>query len=85
MTTVASTADRGSASEALAFLGVAIDTSRNDTGTRDRDITATGAAVQTLVISAREDLQIAREARQLLGAQNAGSAAPTSPAGNGCR
>jgi acetate kinase len=76
---------RQRAAQRLAFLGVAIDTSRNDTGARDRDITATGAAVQTLVISAREDLQIAREARQLLGAQNAGSAAPTSPAGNGCR
>jgi acetate kinase len=72
---------RQRAAQQLAFLGVAVDTSRNDTGARDRDITATGAAVQTLVISAREDLQIAREVRQLLGAQDAGSAAPTPPAG----
>ena len=32
----------------------------------DRDISAAGTAVQTLVIAAREDLEIAREVRQLL-------------------
>jgi acetate kinase len=56
----------------LAFLGVAIDSHRNgpahaDPGQADRDITAAGAAVRTLVITAREDLQIAREARRLIG------------------
>jgi acetate kinase len=63
---------RRRAAERLAFLGVAIDVQRNDTGAgaagqADRDISAAGAAVRTLVISAREDLQIAREARHLLG------------------
>jgi acetate kinase len=57
---------RRRAAERVAFLGVAIDTARNGTARPDRDITAAGTAVQTLVISAREDLQIAREARQLL-------------------
>jgi acetate kinase len=60
---------RQRAAERLGFLGVAIDTGGNHTAHGDRDITAAAAAVQTLVISAREDLQIAREARQLLGAQ----------------
>ena len=50
----------------LAFLGVAIDSCRNDTVHRDGDITAAGTTVRTLVITAREDLQIAREARRLL-------------------
>jgi acetate kinase len=68
---------RRRAAERLAFLGVAIDIDRNvlahggtasdHGGQADRDITAAGAAVRTLVISAREDLQIAREARRLLG------------------
>jgi len=58
---------RRRAAECLGFLGVAIDIDRNDTVRDDGDITATGAAVRTVVITAREDLQIAREARQLLG------------------
>jgi acetate kinase len=70
---------RRRAAERLAFLGVAIDAQLNDTqlngaahdgaarDSPDRDITAAGAAVRTLVIAAREDLQIAREARRLLG------------------
>ncbi len=65
---------RRRAAERLAFLGVAIDldaVAQRDHA--DRDITAAGAAVRTLVITAREDLQIARETRQLLGAdQGAG-------------
>jgi acetate kinase len=36
-------------------------------GDADADITSTGATVRTMVITAREDLQIAREARRLLG------------------
>jgi acetate kinase len=62
---------RQGAAERVAFLGVGLDTARNDTvrnGTAqpDRDITADGMAVQTLVIEAREDLEIAREVRHLL-------------------
>jgi acetate kinase len=58
---------RRRAVERLGFLGVAIDTHRNDTVHDDGVITATAATVQTVVITAREDLQIAREARRLLG------------------
>jgi acetate kinase len=58
---------RRRAVERLGFLGVAIDIHRNDTVHHDGDITAAGATVQTVVITAREDLQIAREARWLLG------------------
>jgi acetate kinase len=50
--------------------GAAHDGAAHDGAARDspdRDITAAGAAVRTLVIAAREDLQIAREARRLLG------------------
>jgi acetate kinase len=50
----------------LTFLGVAIDTHRNDSAHHDSDITAAETTVRTMVITAREDLQIAREARQLL-------------------
>ena len=55
------------AARRLAFLGVAIDSHRNDTVDSDSDITAPEATVQTVVITAREDLQIAREARIVLG------------------
>lgn len=51
----------------LAFLGIAIDPGRNADGEADRQIGAPGAAVTTLVVVAREDLQIAREVRGLLG------------------
>ncbi len=44
-----------------------MDAAANDMS-GDRDISATGAAVRTLVIAAREDLQIAHEVRELLGA-----------------
>ena len=62
---------RRRAVERLGYLGVAIDLNRNDihsddTVDIDRDITASGATVRTVVITAREDLQIAREARRLL-------------------
>ena len=39
----------------------------NDTVHDDGDITAAGAVGQTVVITAREDLQIAQEARRVLG------------------
>jgi acetate kinase len=49
----------------LAFLGVGIDEADNEAG-GDRDVSSTGCAVRSVVIAAREDLQIARETRQLL-------------------
>jgi acetate kinase len=57
---------RRQTAQRLAFLGVAVDPHSNDNGRGDRDVSATGAAVTTLVIAAREDLQIASEARRLL-------------------
>ncbi len=57
---------RRRAAQRLDFLGVSIDPQRNDSAAGDQDISAAGSAARTLVITAREDLQIAREARHLL-------------------
>lgn len=57
---------RRRAVEQLGHLGVAIDLARNESVHDEGDISATEATVRTVVITAREDLQIAREARQLL-------------------
>jgi acetate kinase len=51
----------------LGFLGVGVDGSLNATASSDADITAPGAPVRTLVVAAREDLQVARETRAVLG------------------
>lgn len=59
---------RARAAEGLAFLGVAVDPGRNLDGPKDRDISAEGASIATLVIEAREDLQIAHEVREVLAA-----------------
>jgi acetate kinase len=58
---------RGAAAAAqrLGFLGVAIDPQQNENAHDDAEITTADAAVRTLVITAREDLQIAAEARRL--------------------
>lgn len=57
---------RGRAAAALAFLGVAVDPGLDATGATET--TAPGAPVRTFVVPAREDLQIAREARRVLSA-----------------
>ena len=57
---------RARAVQRLGHLGASIDTQLNDTTQGDGDITAAGATVRTVVVTAREDLQIAREARSLL-------------------
>lgn len=51
--------------EGLAFLGVALRD--DDAGEGDREVTAPGASVRSLVVTAREDLVIAREVRETLG------------------
>lgn len=58
----------------LAWLGVGVDAALNQAGpdiesstATDREVTDEAATVRTLVITAREDLQVAREARNLLG------------------
>ncbi|HEX7949671.1 MAG TPA: acetate/propionate family kinase [Candidatus Limnocylindrales bacterium] len=59
---------RALAAERLGFLGVALDAARNETGSDEREIGAAGASVRAFVIVAREDLQIAHEVREVLGA-----------------
>jgi acetate kinase len=60
---------RRRATDRLGFLGVGIDPTRNETAHDDGDITGAAATVRTVVITAREDLQIAGEARRLLNDQ----------------
>lgn len=57
---------RRRAAQRLGFLGVAIDDPANDVADGDGDISVPGAAVRTLVVTAREDLQIARKACRVL-------------------
>ncbi len=59
---------RRRAAERLGYLGVMVDPARNASapGT-DLDLSADDARVRTLVIGAREDLEIARGVRDLLG------------------
>ncbi|MBC6470502.1 acetate/propionate family kinase [Actinomadura alba] len=57
---------RHRAAERLAFLGVRIDADRNDRARTDADISAPGAVVRTLVVTAREDLEIAAGTRRVL-------------------
>jgi acetate kinase len=62
---------RSRAADGLAFLGVAVDESRNTLGKEARgddwEITAPDAKARTFVIAAREDRQIAAEVRSVLG------------------
>src|SRR6201999_497350 len=55
------------AAAGLGFLGVSVDASRHQPAAGDTDITDPGAAVRTFVIAAREDLEIARQVRDILG------------------
>jgi acetate kinase len=57
---------RQRAADGLGFLGVGLDARANAATTADGDITATGAAARTVVVTAREDLQIARLTTALL-------------------
>ena len=50
----------------LGFLGVGIDDELNERYEGDRDISADGARVRTLVIDSREDLEMARQVRATL-------------------
>ena len=57
---------RAGAAHGLGFLGVAIETDVNEDGDGDRDVSTRDAPVRTLVVAAREDLEIAREVHELL-------------------
>src|ERR1700704_1527722 len=50
----------------LGFLGLEIEPDLNAKATADADISTESAAVPTLVIKAREDIEVAREVRQVL-------------------
>lgn len=59
---------RALACDGLAFLGVGVRaTGAEAPPPEDTDLTAAGATVRTLVVHAREDLEIARETRAALG------------------
>jgi acetate kinase len=66
---------RAAACAGLTFLGVQIDAGRN-TATADAEIGSAGSAVRVLVITAREDAEIARQAREVLAASGAVAARP---------
>jgi len=57
---------RAMAADGLGFLGVRIDASRNETALGDADVSAPGAGARTLVVAAREDLEIAAQVRAVL-------------------
>ena len=58
---------RALAADGLGFLGVALDPARNETpDPRTARSGRPGAPVRTLVVAAREDLEIAREVRRVL-------------------
>jgi acetate kinase len=59
---------RARAVDDLGFLGLVLHPSRNDAARSDAEISPDGAQVRAFVVAAREDLQIAREIRGLLGA-----------------
>jgi acetate kinase len=57
---------RERAVEALRWLGAELDAERNRAVEADAEISAPGAAVSILVIESREDLEIARQVREVL-------------------
>ena len=57
---------RARAGAGLGFLGVEVDDIRNGETRSDGEIGVEGAAVRTLVLTAREDIEIARQVRAVL-------------------
>ena len=58
---------RAAAAKSLAFLGVEIDPGRNPSAGGDASVTASRARVASVVIAAREDLEIAAQVRTAIG------------------
>jgi acetate kinase len=56
---------RAAAADRLGFLGVEVDASANQ-ATADADVTADGAIVRTVVVTAAEDVEVARETAAVL-------------------
>ncbi len=61
-----SAAIRARAVAGVSFLGLAVDAERNQAASGEAELTADGASARTLVVAAREDLEIARQVRALL-------------------
>ncbi|HEX5309000.1 MAG TPA: acetate/propionate family kinase [Solirubrobacteraceae bacterium] len=57
---------RSRAAAGLGFLGLSLDQTRNRQAAGDAEISAAGATVRSLVLTAREDLEIARQVRTVL-------------------
>ena len=74
----ASAVVRSRTASGLGFLGVTVDPAPNEAGRGDRDIGEPGAPVRVLVVTAREDLEIARGVRSAFGA------APSTAGTAGC-
>jgi len=58
---------RREAAAGVRFLGIEIDANLNAAMKSDGEISARGATVRTLVVRAREDVEVARDVRRLLG------------------
>jgi acetate kinase len=54
---------RAAAAEGLSFLGIVLDADRNAATTADGEIGTDGAAVRSVVVTSREDVEIARQVR----------------------
>ncbi len=59
---------RRRAAERLGFLGVVVNQRLNEAAVPDLDISAPGSAAATIVLEAREDLEMARQVRETLAA-----------------
>jgi acetate kinase len=70
---------RARAIQGMSFLGLVLDANRNETARGDAEITADAALSRTLVIQAREDLEIARQARTVLTSRQPTSRSISSP------
>jgi acetate kinase len=57
---------RDAAAAGLGFLGVGVDPQANAETTADADITEPGSSTRAVVVTSREDLEIARQVRQVV-------------------
>jgi acetate kinase len=60
---------RAGAAQRLAFLGIALDAAANRAADGDADLGLPGTTVRVAVVAAREDVEMARQARTVLGAE----------------